>query len=57
MSPQSRAQTSAQKTAAPAKAAAKSDAETKNIQAYINLLRENVRQDKAEIKAKDGFSL
>jgi hypothetical protein len=49
MSPPSRAQTSAQRTAPTANAAAKSDAEKKNIQAYINLLRENVRQDKAEI--------
>jgi len=49
MSPPSRAQTSAQKTAPPANAAIKSDAEKKNIQAYVNLLRENVRQDKAEI--------
>ena len=49
MSPPSRAQTSAQKKAPPANAAATSDAEKKNIQAYINLLRENVRQDKAEI--------
>lgn len=49
MSPPSRAQTPAQKTAPTANAAAKSDAEKKNIQAYINLLRENVRQNKTEI--------
>jgi hypothetical protein len=49
MTPPSRAQTQAQKTAPAANAAVKSDAEKRNIQAYINLLRENVRQDKAEI--------
>jgi hypothetical protein len=43
------AQTSAGKTAPPTpNAEAISDAE-KNIQTYINLIRENVRQDKAEI--------
>ena len=45
MSPTSRAQTAAQKTVSRANAAAKSDVEKKNIEAYINL----VRQDKAEI--------
>ena len=49
MSPPSRAQTPAQKTAPIANAAGASDAEKKNIQAYINLMRENVRQNKAEI--------
>jgi hypothetical protein len=49
MSPPSRAQTSAQKKAPTTNATATSDAEKKNIQAYINLMRENVRQDKAEI--------
>ena len=47
-SPGSWAQTT-QKTAPAASAPATSDAEQKNIQAYINLMRENVRQDKAEI--------
>ena len=46
-SPPSRAQTT-QETAAP-NAPAISDAQKKNIQAYINLMRENVRQNKAEI--------
>ena len=49
MSPATLAQTPAQKPAPTANAAATSDAEKKNIQAYINLMRENVRQDKAEI--------
>jgi len=49
MSPPSQAQTSAQRTAPTANAGATSDAEKKNIQAYIKLIRENVRQDKAEI--------
>ena len=49
VSPPSRAQTTTQKTPPVANASATSDAEKKNIQAYINLLRENVRQDKAEI--------
>jgi hypothetical protein len=49
MSPTSRAQTAAQKTVSRANAAAKSDVEKKNIEAYINLMRANVRQDKAEI--------
>src|SRR6516164_6543379 len=49
MSPATLAQTPAQETAPTANAAATSDAEKKNIQAYINLMRENVRQDKAEI--------
>src|SRR6516165_8509434 len=49
MSTPSLAQTPAQKTPPPVNAAATSDAEKKNIQAYINLMRENVRQDKAEI--------
>ena len=43
------AQTPAQQTPPTANAAATSDAEKNNIQAYINLLRENVRQNKAEI--------
>ena len=43
------AQTPAQETAPTANSAATSDAKKKNIQAYINLMRENVRQDKAEI--------
>jgi hypothetical protein len=38
-----------QKTAPAANAPATSDAQQKNIQAYINLMRENVRQNKAEI--------
>jgi hypothetical protein len=49
MSPPSRAQTPAQKTAPIANAAGASDAEKKNIQAYINLMRKNVRQDNAGI--------
>ena len=49
MSPATLVQTPAQETAPTANAAATSDAEKKNIQAYINLMRENVRQDKAEI--------
>jgi len=49
MSPPNRAQTKAKKTATTANASGTSDPEKKNIQAYINLLRENVRQDKAEI--------
>ena len=48
ISPLSRAQTSAQKTPSADNAPA-ADAEKRNIQAYINLMRENVRQDKAEI--------
>jgi hypothetical protein len=38
-----------QNTAPAANAPATSDAQQKNIQAYINLMRENVRQNKAEI--------
>jgi hypothetical protein len=49
VSPLSRAQTSAKKTTPPANATTPSEGEKKNIQAYTNLLRENVRQDKAEI--------
>jgi hypothetical protein len=45
----SSAQTSAEKTAPTTNAAATANAEKKNIQAYINLMRENVRQNKAEI--------
>jgi hypothetical protein len=49
MSTPSLAQTPAQETPPAANAVATSDAEKKNIQAYINLMRENVRQDKDEI--------
>jgi hypothetical protein len=49
VSSSSQAQAPAQKSAPTANTATTSDAEKKNIQAYINLMRENVRQDKAEI--------
>jgi flagellar biosynthesis/type III secretory pathway protein FliH len=49
MSPLTWAQTQTQETPPTANGPATSDAQQKNIQAYIHLMRENVRQDKAEI--------
>jgi flagellar biosynthesis/type III secretory pathway protein FliH len=49
MSPPTWAQAQTQKTPPTANGPATSDAQQKNIQAYIDLMRENVRQDKAEI--------
>jgi len=49
MSPPSSAQTSAEKTASTTNTAATADAKKKNIQAYINLMREDLGHDKAEI--------
>ena len=44
-----RAQTNAEKTESKAAPSAEADPQEKNVQAYIELLRRNVRQDKAEI--------
>jgi len=43
------AQTKAQKTEGKAPASPEADAQKKNLQAYVNLLRSDVRQQKAEI--------
>ena len=45
----SQAQTKTQKTEAKAPASAESDTQKKNMQAYIELLRKDVRQQKSEI--------
>jgi hypothetical protein len=47
--PLCRAQTAAQNTAIKSAATPETDAQKKNTMAYIDLLRRNVRQDKAEI--------
>ena len=43
------AQTNTEKTESKAAASTEADTQEKNVQAYIELLRRNVRQDKAEI--------
>jgi hypothetical protein len=49
VAPRCRAQATTQNTTTKSAAASESDAQKKNTSAYIDLMRRNVRQDKAEI--------